>query len=83
MGLREWVDKKLSSSEGKPLLRLFLLGAKGQLKHKGSKPYGFYPRVISAFLSLCLAKWLSDIRKQELDHRGFNWLVPEYVYNVR
>ena len=83
MGVRQWIDKQLKNSEGKPLLRLFLLGAKGQLKHKGSKPYGFYPKVISAVLSLAFAKWISDIRKQELDHKGFNWFIPEYVYNVR
>jgi hypothetical protein len=83
MGIKEWVDRQLSKAKSKPLLRLFLLGLKGQLEQSRSKPYSFYPRAISAVLSLCFAKWLTDFYKLEMDQRGFNWFVPEYVYRVR
>jgi hypothetical protein len=60
MGLKDWVERKLKTSQDKPLLRLFLLGAKGQLEHNKPKPYGFYPRIISVMLTLCFGKWLVD-----------------------
>lgn len=83
MGLKEWVTKKLMKSDNKPLMKLFLLGLKGQLQREKTKPYGFYPRAISMILSLCFAKWLTDLYKMEMDKKGYNWFVPDYVYKVR
>lgn len=34
-------------------------------------------------LSLALAKWLTSLYTSELDVKGYNWAVPEYVYRVR
>lgn len=59
--MKNWIDKKLKSSQDKPLLRLFLLGLKGQISSEKSKPYSFYPRLISAVLSIAFAKWMTDL----------------------
>ena len=53
------------------------------MAHSTPKPYSFYPRVFSAIISLAFARWLLNLKRCELDQRGYNWLVPEYVYKVR
>jgi len=61
--IKKLIDKQLASAKNQPLLKLFLLGVKGQVEQKKAKPYGFYPRIISAALSICFAKWLADLYK--------------------
>lgn len=81
--LKDWIQQKLRKANNQPLWRLFLLGLKGQLDQSKTKPYSFYPRVISAILSLCFAKWLTDFYRMQIDVKGYNWFVAEYVYKVR
>lgn len=61
--MKNWVENQLKKATLKPLMRLFLIGLKGQLDNKTSKPYSFYPRLFSAVLSVCFAKWLTDFYK--------------------
>lgn len=59
--MKAWIDEQLKKNNNRPILRLFLTGLKGQLTQTSSKPYGYYPKLISAALSLCFAKWLTDL----------------------
>ena len=61
MTVKQWVEKKLANAATSPLMRLFLIGLNAQISRTTSRPYGFYPRLISVGLSLCFAKWLTGL----------------------
>jgi hypothetical protein len=81
--IKNWIERQLNQAINKPLLKLFLLGIKGQLETKKSKPYNHYLRIFGWVLSYAFARYIVDYSKNEIDRSGYNFFIPEYIYKVR
>ena len=81
--IRKFISNQLAKQKINPIYRLFLTGLKGQLEITYAKPYAYYSRILGLFATIGYAYYFLKFREREMDVKGYNILVPNYVYKVR
>ena len=79
----KWISNQLSKEKLNPLYRLFLTGVKGQMEITYAKPYGYYTQILSLFATIMYGYYFLQFREREMDVKGYNIFVPNYIYKVR
>jgi hypothetical protein len=59
----QWVKNKIEKSKNQPLMKLFLLGVKGQLEYNYPKPYNYHLRILSFIATLAFGKWILSFKR--------------------
>lgn len=76
------MEKRLQRSRH-PILRLFLQGVYNRMQLSSDKPYNYYFHIAKGLMLLAMFKWLSNLKRHELDTNTYNWFVPGYLLKVR